>query len=326
MRPTITRLTTIAALLLITAPLASEAQPAINVPRIAVLMFFAAPPVGPNFAEPFREGLRELGYVEGQNIAIEYRYAEGQADRLSALAAELVRLKVDIIVAAFTPAVRAAKDATRTIPIVMAPAGEPVGTGLVTSLAHPGGNVTGISGTSAELAGKRLELLREVVPRATRIGILIHRTDPFTRPLLEQSQAAAKSLGLDLRPVVMDNPKELATAFSGILKAHVGALVVQTILTSAQLAKLAISHHLPTISDGRVFVESGGLMTYSANWPILFRRSAIYVDKILKGVKPADLPVEQPTKFELVINLKTAKALGVTMPPSLLLRADQVIE
>jgi putative tryptophan/tyrosine transport system substrate-binding protein len=207
----------------------------------------------------------------------------------------------------------------------MAPSGDPVETGLVASLARPGAKVTGISLNSAELAGKRLELLRELMPRASRIGTLIHRTDPYGQALLKQSLRAAKSIGIDHRPVAMENPQDVDFAFSEIFKAQVTALVVQPMLGSDQLTKRAISHHVATISDTKGFTESGGLMTYGASLSDVFRRAAVYVEKLLKGAKPGDLPIEQPTKFKLVINLRTAKALSLTIPPSLLLRADEVI-
>ena len=309
----------------LTTPLAAGAQ-AGKLPRIGYLT--TRPEAMQSYVEAFRQGLRELGYVEGRNIAIEYRSAEGKLDRLPDLAAELVRLKVDIIVAAATPAILAAKNATSTIPIVMAPAADPVGTGLITSLARPGGNITGVSVMLPELAGKRLQLLKEVLPRVTRVAFLALR-DPSGRQLVEETQVAGQTLGLRIQQVVVGGAEELDGAFAAILKERAGALIVQPALFNwytRRIVDFAARHRMPTISDIRELPDAGGLMSYGPNVRESNRRAAIYVDKILKGAKPGDLAIEQPTKFELVVNRKTAKALGLTIPPSLLLQADRVIE
>jgi putative ABC transport system substrate-binding protein len=306
-------------------PLAAGAQ-AGKLPRIGYLT--TRPEAMQSYVEAFRQGLRELGYVEGQNIAIEYRSAEIKLDRLPDLAAELVRLKVDIIVAAATPAILAAKNATSTIPIVMAPAADPVGTGLITSLARPGGNITGVSVMMPELAGKRLQLLREVLPRVTRVAFLALR-DSSGRRLVEETQVAGQTLGARIQPVIVGGAEELDGAFAAILKERAGALIVQPALVSwyaRRIVDFAARHRMPTISDIRELPDAGGLMSYGPNVRESNRRAATYVDKILKGAKPGDLAIEQPTKFEFVVNLKTAKALGLTIPPSLLLQADRVID
>ena len=321
----------IAAGALLAAPLAAEAQQAAKVPRIGYLTTSLG--VSPQRPEAFRQGLRDLGYVEGRNLVIEYRDAEGKVDRLPALAAELVALKVDVIVTgASTLAARVAKEATRTIPIVFA-AGDPVGSGLVTSLARPGGNVTGLSAFAPELVGKRLELLKQAVPGVSRVAVLWQpgafgeRTEKDT---LKRAEVAARDLGVPLQFVEARGPADFDRAFSDMTRARAGAL---TVLASnmfnserRRLVDLAAEKRLPAVYSARELVDAGGLMSYGANLAELNRRAATYVDRILKGAKPADLPVEQPTKFELIINLKTAKALGLTIPPSLLLRADQVIE
>jgi putative tryptophan/tyrosine transport system substrate-binding protein len=308
------------------APLAAEGQqPVRKMPRIGVLMF--APMAG-TFQEAFRQGLRDHGYVEGQNILVEWRAADGNTDRAKAFAVELAALKVDIIVAVLTPAVQAAKSATSTIPIVMAPAGDPVRTGLVSSLARPGANITGISTNAAEVSGKRVELLRELVPGLTRVGLLVHGDDPFAKPFVDEIQVAAKRTGLDLHVVDVRRPEDLATAFSAVTRERAGAVIIQGALTSPawRAADLAVRHRLPSLSGLREFVESGGLVSFGGNLTEMHRRCVSYVDRILKGAKPADLPVEQSTLFELVINLKTAKVLGLTIPQSILVRADQIIQ
>jgi ABC-type uncharacterized transport system substrate-binding protein len=313
------------------APLAAEAQPAAKVARIGYL--------GPNLAasphlpEAFRHGLRDLGYVEGRTVVIEYRDAEGKFERLPALAAELVALKVDIIVAGGTPAALAAKQATRTLPIVFAGPGDPVTSGLVTSLARPGGNVTGLSSFAPELVGKCLEQLKQAVPGVSRVaalwqpGGLGERTD---KDVLKEAEAAARALGVRLQFVEARGPENFDRAFSDMTRARSRALTVlpsnMFITERRRLVDLAAKNRLPAVYGLREFVDAGGLMSYGANPADSFRRAATYVDKILKGAKPADLPVEQPTKFELVINLKTANALGLTIPPSLLVRADEVIQ
>jgi ABC-type uncharacterized transport system substrate-binding protein len=311
-------------LVLFAAALVTEAQqhPG-KVPRVGVLTFTEMTPA---LQEAFRDGLRDHGYVEGQNILVEWRAAEGQPNRARALALELVELKVDIIVANLTPAVQSAKDATSTIPIVMASAGDPVGTGFVASLARPGGNITGMTGISAELSGKRIELLRELIPGLTRVGLLVNASNPFAKALVGETQVAAKKAGIQLNVVDVRRPQEVDAAFSRLAKQHVGAVIVDGALTAWQAAELATRHRLPSVSNQRQFVESGGLMFHGARFADVHRRAASYVDRILKGAKPGDLAVEQPTRFDLVINLRTAKALGLTVAPSLLLRADQVVE
>jgi len=321
------RLAVILAVALILAPLAVGAQQAGKVYRIGFLSFGWVEGARLNL-EAFRQGLRALGYVDGQNIAIEYRFAEGKLDRLPDLAAELVQLRVDIIVAATTPVILAAKNATSTIAIVMAPAADPVGTGLIANLARPGGNITGVSLMMPELAGKRLELLREVLPGVTRVTFLAWR-DLSGRRFVEEAQAAGQTLGLRIQAVVVGGSEEFEGAFSAVLKERAGALIVQPALAvwyARRIVDFAAKNRMATISDIRELPDAGGLMSYGPNIRESYRHAASYVDKILKGVKPADLPVEQPTKFELVVNLKTAKALGLTIPQSVLLRADQIIE
>ena len=313
------------------APVAAEAQQAAKVYRIGYL----AQGSGSGAAslrplEGFRQGLRELGWVEGQNIVIEYRYADGQIERLSGLADELVRLKVDVIAASPTGAAIAARNASRTIPIVGMSLTEPVELGLVASLARPGGNVTGVTyGVDTDIFGKQLGLLREAVPTVRRVAVLSNPS-PAQPLIIRNVKAAARSLGLQLQLVEARGPREFEGAFAAMAKEHAGALLVvgdsMFFLHRSRLADLAVKNGLPSMSTQTQWVEAGGLMSYAASLPDLYRRAATYVDKILKGAKPADLPIEQPTKFDLVINLKTAKALGLTIPPALLLRADQVME
>ena len=316
----------ILASVILLAQSAPEAQQA-KVPRIGVLLL-----ADPELVRAWlREGLRDVGLIEGQNIHVDYRSAAGQVDRLTALATDLVRLKVDVIVAQATPAVQAAKRATTEIPIVMAPAGDPVGTGLVASLGRPGGNVTGLSSTSADLGGKLLELIREARPSITNVAVLVHRnpTDPFARSFLEQIKSASSRVGVVIRAVVVGGDEEFANAFMAMAKERAGALIIQPILATKRAADLALKQRLPSITSGvsaRAFPELGGLMSYGANPAEYYRRAAVYVDRILKGAKPADLPVEQPTRFELVINMKSAEALGLTIPPSLVLRTDHLIQ
>ncbi len=311
------------------APLAADAQPPPKVPRIGILW---ASPISANahLREAFRQGLRELGYVEGRNVALELRYAEGKLDRLPDLAAELVRLKVDVIVAANTPTALAAKQATRTIPIVMALSGDPVESGLVASLARPGGNVTGLSLMAPELGGKRLQLLKEVVPRASRVAVLSNPNNPFTGLMVRETEAAARVLGVQLQAREIRAPEDIDRAFQAAIRGRASALIVVddglVFTHRARIAALAAKSRLPAIYPFRESVEAGGLMSYATNFADSYRRAATYVDKILKGAKPADLPVEQPTRFELVINVKTANALGLTFPQSVLIRADQVIQ
>ena len=253
---------------------------------------------------------------------------EGRSDRAADLAAELVRLKVDVIVAYAEPAIQGAKNATKTIPIVMGSSADPVGTGLVTSLARPGGNITGVSGMLPDLAGKPLQLLRELLPGVARVAFLAARRETAARLFLEETQVAGQKLGVQIQPVIVKGPEEFEGAFAAVIKERAGALVVEPIFTEyrRRIVDLAARHRLPAVSDWREFAEAGGLMSYGPNAPETYRRAATYVDKILKGAKPADLPVEQPTRFELVINMKTAKALGLTFPPTILIRADQVIQ
>ena len=268
--------------------------------------------------------------MEGKNIVIEYRYAEGKLDRLPVLAAELVRLKVDIILTAGGSATRAAKEATSTIPIVMANDPDPVGAGFVASLARPGGNITGLSNLAPEISGKRLELLKEIIPKLSRVTVLGTSTNPANAPLLRETELAAGALGVKLQYADVLSPKDIETAFGAAIKGRAEAvLVLQTgVLNSQrkQITDLAVRNRLPGIYYSPEWVEDGGLMVYSANSPDLSRRAATYVDKILKGAKPADLPVEQPTKFEFIINLKAAKQIGLTIPPNVLVRADKVIK
>ncbi len=315
---------------LLAAPLAAETQQADKVARIGYLGTRRG--VSPHLPEAFRQGLRDLGYVEGRNVVIEYRNSEGKNERLPALAAELVALKVDVILAAATPHALAAKQATRTIPIVFAATGDAVADGLVASLARPGGNITGLSFFTPELVGKRLELLKQTVPGVSRVAVLWNPGglgESTEKDVLKRAEVAARAIGVQLHFVEARGPADFDRVFSDMTRARAGAL---TVLTSAmlfeerkRLVDLVAKNRLPAVYPWREFVDAGGLMAYGPDLADLFRRAATYVDKILKGAKPGDLPVEQPTKFELVINLKTAKALGLTIPPSLLQRADQVI-
>lgn len=310
------------ALSLLTTPLTAAAQQPVKVPRIGILSAGAASAR----EEAFREGLRELGYVEGQNVAIVTRYAEGRFDKLPDLANELVRLKVDVIVASPTEAIRAAQRATKTIPIVMAFSGDPVGSGIVTHLAQPGGTVTGLASAAPELTAKRLELLKAIAPEISRVSYLANQAT--SKRFVSEMEVAGRALGVQITPVMVQDANDLDRVFSAVAKVPRGGLVVDLVLHEYRhrIADLAIRHRLPAISGPKEFAEAGGLMAYGPDYPDLFRRAALYVDRILKGAKPGDLPVQLPTKFELVINLKTAKALEITIPQSLLLRADQVIE
>ena len=305
-------------------PLAGRAQPPAKLPTVGALVIGSTDPE--QLWREFRQGLRELGYVEGQNIRFEFRSAQGQANRLPELAAELVRLKVDVILTWFTPPTEAAKQATHEIPIVMADTGDPIGTGLVASLPRPGGNVTGIASVTAELAGKSVELIRDMLPSARRVAALANATDPFSKPFLEQIKLGGEATGTTINPVSIGDSEELEAAFAAMEKDRPDAVIVQPSLPSRRAAELALQHRVPAVSVPRWFVDQGGLMSYSAIYADLFHKAAVYVDKILKGAHPADLPVEQPTHFELVINMKTAKALGLTIPESFVLRADEVIE
>jgi putative ABC transport system substrate-binding protein len=281
----------------------------------------------PAFQRELREGLRELGHIEGQHYAIELRSAEGQLSRLPELAAELVRLKVDVIVALFTPCALAAKQATREIPIVIL-AGDPTGTGLVESLSRPGANVTGLSYMAAETHGKCVELFRDMLPSAQRIAVIANAADPvFAKSFLEQAHRAGSGTGSEISPVVMiRSADELEAAFARLSEEKAGAMVFQASLPTKRVAELAVAHRLPTATGISSFAEIGGLMAYGPDEPALHRRAATFVHKILRGEKPADIPVEQPTKFRLAINLATAKTIGITVPPTLLARADEVIE
>ncbi len=313
--------------MLLAAPLAAEAQPARKVHHVGVLQAGAPPEP---LVEAFREGLRDLGYVEGRDIVLEYRWAEGKLDRLPELAAELVGLRVDVITTLSTPAAIAARHATTTIPIVFTGVGDPVGTGVVSSLAHPGGNVTGLSILATELSGKRLEILREMVPKVSRVAMLWNDTNPSMVLRVREAEAAAATLGVTLLSLGVHDLIAFDPAFAAIVNGRAGALLTLVDPFTRQhrqrIVDFAAQRHLPALYEAREFVEAGGLMCYGPSLLVIQRRSAAYVDKILKGAKPADLPVELPTRFELVINLKTAKALGLTIPPSLLGRADEVIE
>jgi putative ABC transport system substrate-binding protein len=299
-----------------------------KVPRIGVLGA-VSPERAPHTAA-LREGLRELGYTEGQSIVSEWRWAQGDPTRFPDLAAELVRLNVDVIVADNNPAIAAAQKATRTIPIVMAIATDPVDLGFVASLARPGGNITGLSYLGTDLIGKRQQLLKEILPTLSKLVVLWDPSEPGRLQAVKQGEVIARSLGLQLQPVEVRSPAQLDGAFAAIANGVADAVWVggstMTFIHRARIADLAVSRGLPTVCSVKQFAEAGCLVSYSPSFSDLFRRAAYFVDKILKGAKPAELPVEQPTKFELVINLKTAKALGLTIPPSLLLRADQVIE
>jgi putative tryptophan/tyrosine transport system substrate-binding protein len=308
---------------------AAPAQEPKTTPRMGIL-FPGSPATFSLRTKAFLDGLGELGYLEGKSIAIEWRWAEDKVERLPELAAELVRLNVDVIVANGTPAIKAAKNATRTIPIVMAVVGDPVGTGLVASLARPGGNLTGLSLLAPELSGKRLELLKEVVPKLSRVAAMLNPTNPTYRAELQDTQDAARALAVQIQSIEVSDLNTLQDGFTALSRDHVGALLVLTdaIFYSirGRIVEYTAKRRLPAIYWGREFADDGGLMSYGPNTNELFRRSALYVDKILKGTKPADLPVEQPTKFEFVINLKTAKQIGLTIPPNVLARADKVIK
>ncbi len=313
---------------LLTTHSPAAAQQPTQTPRIGYLSATPLSAVASR-VEAFRQGLRELGYVEGKNIVIEWRSAEGKADPLPALAAELVRLKVDIIITAGPISNRAAKAATVTIPIVMAFDNDPIGNGFVASLARPGGNVTGLSTLAPEISGKQLELLKEIVPRLTRVAVLGTSTNPGNTQSLRETELAAGGVGVKLQYLDVLNPKDIQAAFQGASKVRAQAVLVLagTIFNShrTQVVELAAKSRLPAIYPYLEYVQDGGLMTYSVSFTDLFRRAATYVDKILKGAKPADLPIEQPTKFELIINLKNAKQIGLTIPPNVLARADRVI-
>jgi len=307
----------------------AEAQQLENVPRIGFLSVASPSSISARI-EAFRQGLRELGYVEGRSIVVEWRYAEGKADHLRELAAELVRLKLEVIVTTGPTTTRSSKEATNTIPIVMAQDSDPVGNGFVASLARPGGNITGLSTVNPEINGKRLELLKEIVPRLSRVAVLGNSTTPGNAHALRETELAAGAFGVQVQYLDVRDRKDIETAFRAASKGRADVLLVLGspvfVLQRTQIAALAVKNRLPTIYDRGEFVDDAGLMSYGTNFPDLYRRAAIYVDKILKGAKPADLPVEQPTKFEFIVNLKTAKQLGLVVPPNVLARADRVIK
>ena len=310
---------------LLATPVAAEGQPAGRVWRIAVLGNENNPPW-----EGFRQGLRDLGYVEGRNVTMEWRWSEGKTDRLPGLAMELVALKPDVIVASGTQAVRAAKQATSAIPIVMTTSSYPDKIGLVESLSRPGGNVTGLSNLGPELSGKKLELLKEIAPKASRVAVLWNPTSPVEPLTVKELLTAAAAVGVEIQSVEVRSPDDFSAAFTTLSSSRVHALLALGNPINFRgrhlIADFALRNRLPSVYDERLFVDAGGLMSYAPSFTDSFRRAATYVDKILKGAKPADLPVEQPTKFELVINVKTAKILGLSIPPSLLLRADRLVE
>jgi putative ABC transport system substrate-binding protein len=316
--------------MLLTTVFLAQAQQSTKVPRIGYLS--SAPfSASPERHAAFRQGLRELGYVEGKNIVIEWRSAEGKLERQSELAAELVRLKVDVIVTGGSTATRPAKEATATIPIVMTQDSDPVGNRFVASLARPGGNITGLSNFAPELSGKRLEFLKEIVPRLSRVAVLGTSTVPGNAQMLRETELAAGAFGVKLQYLDILGPKDIQTAFraAGEGRADAVLMLVRGPVATPhrkEIAELAVKNRLPAIYSGQEYVEAGGLMSYGVSLTDLDRRAATYVDKILKGAKPADLPVEQPTKFELIINLKAAKQIGLTIPPNVLARADRVIK
>jgi putative ABC transport system substrate-binding protein len=311
------------------APLVCFAQQLAKVSRIGFLGNSTAA-LEANLIGPFREGLRDLGYVEGRNILIEYRWAEGKYERFPALVAELIALKVDVIVTAGTPATLAVKKATTSVPLVMAAVGDPVGAGIVASLARPGGNITGLSAIAPELEGKRLELLREVSPKLSHVAVFWNPVNAFHTSAMKQVRAAAQAMRINVLPLAVGTAEELEGAFAAIVKERPGALFILAdrifLHNRARMMDFAAQHRLPGVYAYRELVEVGGLMSFGPSYAGMHRRAAAYVDKILKGAKPADLPVEQPATFELVINLKTAKALGLTIPQSVLLRATEVIQ
>jgi ABC-type uncharacterized transport system substrate-binding protein len=309
------------------APLVAEPQ---QVWRIGFLGDGPRAERAPIAVVPFREGLRELGYIEGQNVVIEERWSEGKGERLPDLAAELVRLKVDVIVTHGVRGTKAAQGASRTIPIVMAVSPDPVATGLVASLARPGGNTTGMSDQIPELSEKEVQIIQEALPRLKRVALLWNESNPGARFTFEETRKAATKFGLEIASVPVRKSEDLEGAIGRAASTRPDALIVihdvLTVGDRAQIARLALKHRLPTICGSTPFVDAGGLLAYGANLTELFKRAAVFVDRIFRGAKPADIPIEQPTTFQLRVNLKTAKALGLTIPQSLLLRADQVIE
>ena len=328
---TLANLRLLVAALSFAASLAADAQQTGKVYRIGYLSMGSASSTYTRPLQAFRQGLRELGWDEGRNLLIEYRFSEGRVDRLPALADELVRLKVDLIVASPTPAALAARNATQTIPIVGMSLTEPVAVGLVASLARPGGNVTGLTyGVDTEIFGKQLQLLKEVIPNVRRVAVLANPGDSPAQPLMMESvKSAARSLGLPLQILEVREPGDFDAAFAAMVKERAGALLLtgpMFFIHRVRLAELARKNRLPSMSTQSQWVEAGGLMSYAPSFPDLWRRTATYVDKILRGAKPTDLPIEQPAKFELVINLRTARELGIAMPQSMLQRADEVIQ
>jgi putative tryptophan/tyrosine transport system substrate-binding protein len=317
------------AVILLAVAVIVEAQEPKKVPRLGYL---AVSDAASEFTriEAFRQGLREIGYVEGKNIVIEWRYAEGKLDRVKELAAELVRLKVDVIVTAGPASTRPTKETTVTTPIVMAQVNDPVGNGFVASLARPGGNVTGLATLAPEISGKQLELLKEIIPKLSRVAVLGNSTEPGNAQAVREVELAAGTFGVQLQHLDVLGPKDIDTAFRAATKGRADALLVlaSPVLNDqrTQIANLALKSRLPAIYPQTEYMEAGGLMYYGASTSDLFRRAATYVDKILKGAKPADLPVEQPKKFEFIINLKAAKQIGLTIPPNVLARADKVIK
>jgi putative tryptophan/tyrosine transport system substrate-binding protein len=307
------------------APLAVQAQPTARLRRIGFLRSGRPPSA---WVEAFQQGLRELGYIEGKHFVLDLRFTEASGGELRHLAAELVRLNVDVIVGSGTPATLAAKEASGTVPIVFVTVNDPVGTGLVKQLSRPGGNITGLTNQTPDLGMKRVQLLKEVIPQLARLAVLGNPTHPAYASQVKEIEAGVRALGGQVEAIPVREPNEFETAFKSARSAQALLQLDDVLLTThrARLLELTVQHRLPAVYGFREFVDGGGLMSYGVNFPDMYRRGARYVDKILNGAKPADLPIEQPTKFELVINLKTARALGLTIPPSLLLRADQVIE
>lgn len=323
--------TLLALLALGAAPFPSVAQQQGKAWRVGFLSPLARPAsLDSHRYGAFLQGMRELGYIESKNLVIEWRFADGMYERLPGLAAELVQLNVDVIVAATSPAIRAAQKATTTLPIVMGNTGDPVGSGFVKSLAQPGGNITGLALMSSDVSAKLLDLLRSLVPKLSRVAVLVSPTSSTYRAILNGVQAAAQNVGIQILPVEARTPLEIETGFPMMVRSRAEAVIVGLswffVQQQRQIADLAAKHRLPSIAGNREYAEAGGLMSYGQNIADNYRRAATYVDKILKGAKPGDLPVEQPTTFDFVINLKTAKALGITIPQSILLRADEVIQ
>ena len=328
MRPMAVRLTIVLVAGICLLPFLTHAEER-KIPRIGYLSP-ASRSGSPHLLEAFLQGLRDLGYVDGESISIEYRWAEGKTERLAALAADLVRLPVDVMVTSATPATRAAKKSTDTIPVVMIAVGDPVGSGLVISLAQPSGNVTGLATLIPELSAKRLELLKEALPGISRVAVLFNPANPVKPLDWQETAAAAQRLGVRLQPLEVSRPEDLEPAFTAMVQEETEELITfpdpVTIQHRERIVELAVKHRLPAMYGLREFTNAGGLMAYGVSFPDLYQRAATFVDKILKGASPTDLPVEQPIRFELVVNLKAAKALGLTLPPSFLFRADNVMQ